>query len=49
LPSARQKVLGKKAVADVQFTETFLPSVILGKGFTECFSGFAERFSHLAK
>jgi hypothetical protein len=30
LPSARQKVLGKEAVADVQFAERSLPSVTLG-------------------
>jgi hypothetical protein len=45
LPSAWQKVLGKEAVADVQFTETSLPSVTLGKDFVECFSGFAECLS----
>jgi hypothetical protein len=28
--------LGKEAVADVQFTERFLPSVTLGKAFAEC-------------
>jgi hypothetical protein len=27
LPSARQKVLGKEAIADVQFVERSLPSV----------------------
>jgi hypothetical protein len=36
LPSARQKVLGKEAVADVQFVERSLPSVTLGKAFAEC-------------
>jgi hypothetical protein len=36
LSSARQKVLGKEAVADVQFTESYLPRVTLGKEFTEC-------------
>jgi hypothetical protein len=41
LPSARQKVLGKEAVADVQFAERSLPSVTLGKVFAECFLGFA--------
>jgi hypothetical protein len=43
------KVLGKEAVADVQFTELSLPSVTLGKAFAECFPGFAECFRHLAK
>jgi hypothetical protein len=36
LPSARQKVLGKDVVADVQFAERSLPSVTLGKAFAEC-------------
>jgi hypothetical protein len=36
LPSARRKVLGKEAVADVQFAERSLPSVTLGKAFAEC-------------
>jgi hypothetical protein len=36
LPSARQKILGKDAVADVQFAERSLPSVTLGKAFAEC-------------
>ena len=30
------KVLGKEAVADVQFAERSLPSVTLGKAFAEC-------------
>jgi hypothetical protein len=37
LSSVRQKVLGKKTVVDVQFTEIFLPSVTLDKEFDECF------------
>jgi hypothetical protein len=37
LPSARQKVLDKEVVADVQFTETSLPRVTLGKDFAESF------------
>jgi hypothetical protein len=41
--------IGKEVVADVQFIETSLPSVTLGKDFTECFSGFAECFRHSAK
>jgi hypothetical protein len=41
LPSARQKVLGKEAVADVQFAERSLPSVTLGKTFAECKIAFA--------
>jgi hypothetical protein len=49
LPSARQKVLGKEAVADVQFAERSLPSVTLGKVFAECFLGFAECLRHSAK
>jgi hypothetical protein len=49
LPSARQKVLGKEAVADVQFTERSLPSVTLGKVFAECFICFAECLRHSAK
>jgi 5,10-methenyltetrahydromethanopterin hydrogenase len=36
-PSVRQKVLGNEAVADVQFTETYLPKVTLGKEFIEYF------------
>jgi hypothetical protein len=43
------KVLGKEVVADVQFAEISLPSVTLGKTFTECFTGFAECFRHSAK
>jgi hypothetical protein len=42
LPSARQKVLGKEVVADVQFAERSLPSVTLGKAFAECFSVSAK-------
>jgi hypothetical protein len=49
LSSARQKELGKEVIADVQFTETSLSSVTLGKYFTECFLGFAECFRHSAK
>jgi hypothetical protein len=37
LSGARQKVFGKEVVADLQLTETFLPSVTLGKDFAECF------------
>jgi hypothetical protein len=37
LPSVRQKVLRKKAVVDVQFTETSLPSVTPDEEFVECF------------
>jgi hypothetical protein len=43
------KVFGKEDVADVQFTETSLLRVTLGKGFVECFVGFAECLKHLAK
>jgi hypothetical protein len=42
LPSARQKVLGKEVVVDVQFAERSLPSVTLGKAFAECKIAFAE-------
>ena len=49
LPSARQKVLGKEAVADVQFAERSLPSVTLGKGFVECKIAFAVCLRHSAK
>jgi hypothetical protein len=36
LRSARQKILGKEAVVDVQFAERSLPSITLGKAFAEC-------------
>jgi hypothetical protein len=49
LSSARQKVLGKEVVADVQFTERSLPSVTLGKAFAECKIVFAECLRHSAK
>jgi hypothetical protein len=49
LPSARQKVLSKEAVADVQFTERSLPSVTLGKTFAECKIAFAVCLRHTAK
>jgi hypothetical protein len=49
LPSARQKVLGKEAVADVQFAEHSLPSVTLGKAFAECKIVFAVCLRHTAK
>jgi hypothetical protein len=49
LPSAQQKVLGKEAVADVQFAERSLPSVTLGKGFAECIIAFAVCLRHTAK
>jgi hypothetical protein len=49
LPSARQKVLGKEAVADVQFAERSLPSVTLGKTFAECKIAFAVCLEHTAK
>jgi hypothetical protein len=49
LPSARQKVLGKDAVADVQFAERSLPSVTLGKAFAECKIAFAVCLRHTAK
>jgi hypothetical protein len=49
LPSARQKVLGKEVVVDVQFAERSLPSVTLGKGFAECTIAFAVCLRHTAK
>jgi hypothetical protein len=49
LPSARQKVLGKDAVADVQFADRSLPSVTLGKAFAECKIAFALCLRHTAK
>jgi hypothetical protein len=49
LLSARQKVLGKDAVADVQFAERSLPSVTLGKAFAECKIAFAVCLEHTAK
>jgi hypothetical protein len=49
LPSARQKVLGKEAIADVQFAERSLPSVTLGKAFAECKIAFAVCLEHTAK
>jgi hypothetical protein len=49
LPSARQKVLGKEAGADVQFAERSLPSVTLGKAFAECKIAFAECLRHSTK
>jgi hypothetical protein len=49
LPSARQKVLGKEAVVNVQFAEHPLPSVTLGKAFAECKIAFAECLRHSAK
>jgi hypothetical protein len=33
------KVFDKETVADVQFVELYLSSVILGKAFVECFLG----------
>jgi hypothetical protein len=49
LPSARQKVLGKETVADVQFVERSLPSVTLGKAFAECKIAFAVCLRHTTK
>jgi hypothetical protein len=49
LPSARQIVLGKEAVADVQFAERSLPSVTLDKAFAECKIAFAVCLRHTAK
>jgi hypothetical protein len=49
LSSARQKVLDKEAVADVQFAERSLPSATLGKAFAECKIAFAVCLRHMAK
>jgi hypothetical protein len=49
LPSARQKILDKEVVADVQFIETSLPKVTLDRDFVESVLGFAECLKHLAK
>jgi hypothetical protein len=49
LSSVREKTLGKEGFADALCVEPSLPSVTLGKGFAECFCGFAERFGHSAK
>jgi hypothetical protein len=43
------RVPDKEVVVDVQFSETSLPSVTLGKDFAECFPGFFECFIHSAK
>jgi hypothetical protein len=40
--ACRYKVLGKKVISDKLFIEPSLPSGTLGKGFDECFRGFAE-------
>jgi hypothetical protein len=45
----KQKVLGKDAVADVQFAERSLPSVTFGKAFAECKIAFAVCLEHTAK
>jgi hypothetical protein len=45
----QKKVLGKKAVANVQFTKTSLPRVTLNKEFVECFLGFAKCLKHSTK
>jgi hypothetical protein len=44
-----KKILGKEPFADKMFAEYFLPSVTLGKGFTECIMAFAECLRHSAK
>jgi hypothetical protein len=49
LSSIRHKVLGKEAVADVQFIKSYLSSVTLDKKFDECYRGFAGCLQHLAK
>lgn len=49
IPSARQKVLDKKVIADVQFDETSLPKVTLGKEFVDCFLDFTECLNHSTK
>jgi hypothetical protein len=49
LPSVRNKAPGKELFADKFFTGCSLLSATLGKGFAECFSGFAECPGHSAK
>jgi hypothetical protein len=49
LSSARHKVLGKETAPDVQFAERSLPSVTLGKAFTECKIAVAECLRHTTK
>jgi hypothetical protein len=49
LPGARHKVLDKEVVADVQFIDSSLPSVTLGKAFVERYRGFAECLRHSTK
>jgi hypothetical protein len=44
-----QKVLGKEVIADVQFTESSLPRVIVGKEFAKYFLGFADCLKHSTK
>lgn len=44
-----EKVLDKEAVADVQFVDTSLSRVTLGKDFAECFLGSTECLKHSAK
>jgi hypothetical protein len=41
--------LDKVVVADVQFTESFLPSVALDKEFAKCFLDFVECLRHSTK
>jgi hypothetical protein len=45
LLNAQQKILGKEAVDDVQFSKTLLSRITLGKEFNECFLGFIECLS----
>jgi hypothetical protein len=49
LPSVRNKALGKELFADKIFAGCSLPSATLGKGFAECFPGFAECLGHSVK
>ena len=49
LPSARNLALGKAAFTGRGFDGGSLPSVALGKGFTECKAAFAECNRHSAK
>ena len=49
LPSARYIALGKEPFADKSYAGGSLPSVTLGKLFTECKLGFAECLGHSTK
>jgi hypothetical protein len=44
-----EKSTRQRSCCHVQFVELSVPSVTLGKAFTECFSGFAKCFRHSAE